>query len=78
MPPVINNLRGGHTDKDTDKHTHAHMQTHTYRHLHRNNFKELGMSRLPAGLCAPSFKVCKQVRDQIVWKQVQDTAQGLL
>ena len=22
-------------------------------------------------------KVCKQVRDQIVWKQVKDTAQGL-
>ena len=21
-------------------------------------------------------KVCKQVRDQIVWKQVEDTAQG--
>ena len=25
-----------------------------------------------------SEKVCKQVRDQIVWKQVEDTAQGLL
>ena len=23
-------------------------------------------------------KVCKQVRDQIVWKQVEDKAQGLL
>ena len=23
-------------------------------------------------------KVCKQVRDQIVWKQVKDTAQALL
>ena len=23
-------------------------------------------------------KVCKQARDQIVWKQVEDTAQGLL
>ena len=23
-------------------------------------------------------KVCKQIRDQIVWKQVEDTAQGLL
>ena len=25
-----------------------------------------------------SEKVCKQVRDQIVWKQVKDTVQGLL
>ena len=25
-----------------------------------------------------SDKVCKQVRDQIVWKQAEDTAQGLL
>ena len=23
-------------------------------------------------------KVCKQFRDQILWKQVEDTAQGLL
>ena len=25
-----------------------------------------------------SEKVCKQVMDQVVWKQVEDTAQGLL
>ena len=25
-----------------------------------------------------SKKLCKQVRDQTVWKQVEDTAQGLL
>ena len=23
-------------------------------------------------------KVCKQIRDQMVWKQVEDTAEGLL
>ena len=30
------------------------------------------------GIGIKSEKVCKQVRDQIVWKQVEDTAQRLL
>ena len=30
------------------------------------------------GIGIESKKVCKQIRDQIVWKQVEDTAQGFL
>ena len=33
---------------------------------------------LKKGIGMKSEKVCKQVRDQKVWKQVEDTAQGLL
>ena len=30
------------------------------------------------GIEIESQKVCKQVRNQIVWKQIEDTVQGLL
>ena len=30
------------------------------------------------GIGIESEKVCKQVRNQIVWKQIEDTVQGLL
>ena len=33
---------------------------------------------LKKGIGIKSEKVCNQVRGQIVWKQVEDTAQGLL
>ena len=33
---------------------------------------------LKKGIGIASEKICNQVRDQIVWKQVEDTAQGLL
>ena len=41
----------------------------------RNDFKDLQFKK---GIGIESEKVCKQVRDQIVWKQVEDTAQELL
>ena len=41
----------------------------------RNNLKNL---QLKKGIGIEIEKVCKQVRDQIVWKQVEDTSQGLL
>ena len=36
------------------------------------------LKNLKKGIGIESEKVCKQVRDQIVWKQVKDTAQSLL
>ena len=42
----------------------------------RNDLKNLQFFKKGIGI--ESEKVCKQVRDQIVWKQVKDTAQGLL
>ena len=44
--------------------------------LTRNDFKNLQFKRKGIGI--EREKVCKQVRDQIEWKQVEDTAQGLL
>ena len=41
-----------------------------------NDFKICNF--IEKGIGIESEKVCKQVRDQIVWKQVEDTAQGLL
>ena len=38
----------------------------------------LNICNFKKGTGIESEKVCKQVRDQIVWKQVEDTAQGLL
>ena len=37
----------------------------------------LKVCNLKKGIEIKSEKVCKQVRDQIVWKQVKDIAQGL-
>ena len=42
----------------------------------RNDLKNLQF--LKKGIGIESEKVCKQVRDQIVWKRVEDIAQGLL
>ena len=39
--------------------------------LARNDIKNLQFIK---GIGIESEKVCKQVRDQIVWKQVEDTA----
>ena len=41
----------------------------------RNDFKNLQFKIRGIGI--KSKKLCKQVRDQIVWKQVEDIAQGL-
>ena len=38
----------------------------------------LKIAILKKGIGIKSEKLCKQVRDQIVWKQLVDTAQGLL
>ena len=40
-----------------------------------NDFKVCNFKK---GIEIESEKVCKQVRDQILWKQLEDTAQGLL
>ena len=43
----------------------------------RNDFKIFNFKKREQG--PKARKACKQVRDQqIVWKQVEDTAQGLL
>ena len=41
-----------------------------------NDFKKI--ATLKKGIRIESEKVCKQVRDQIVWRQIEDTAQVLL
>ena len=38
----------------------------------------LKISNFKKGTGIENKKVCQQVRDQIVWKQIEDTAQGLL
>ena len=38
----------------------------------------LKICNLIKGIGIKSEKACKQVSDQIVWKQVEDTVQGLL
>ena len=59
-------LRGGHTDRRTD--THIPM-------CEPKQFQETSCTPgLKRGI-GPSEKVCKQVRDQKVWKQVKDGAQ---
>ena len=42
----------------------------------RNDFKKLQFIKREYG--SKVKKLCKKVRDQIVWKQVEDTALGLL
>ena len=40
-------------------------------------FKKIALN-FKKGIGTKSEKVCKQVRGQIAWKQVEDIAQGLL
>ena len=47
---------------------------HMIHSRHSNDFKK----NLKKGIGIKSEKVYKQVRDQIVWKRVEDTAEGLL
>ena len=44
--------------------------------LYSNDLKKLQFYKRKSGSKVKT--ACEQVRDQIVWKQVEDTAQGLL
>ena len=72
MPLVIGSLGGRHTHT----HTHRHIDTQTHRHIHTlpGHYQFLETRRVPVH----GLKLCKQVKDQILWKQVEDTAEGLL
>ena len=65
---IINNLGGGHTDRQrhkhrqTDRQTHTHTHTHTHKHAHAQTHTHIAtdaqtkvISRNQA--CIPGFKI---------------------
>ena len=58
--------------------TYSPLSGHEKTRETRNDLKYLQFLKKEYQIGSKSEKVCKQVRDQIVWKQVEDTAQGLL
>ena len=76
---VINSLGGGHTNTHTNTHTDIRTgtilrnQAHASRRPARTWFKN---AILKKGIGIKSEKVCIQVRDQIVWKQIEEQLKG--
>ena len=71
---VINGLGGGHTDTSTDTDTHIlTCEQKQFQEIRSHGLQPRAPS-LKRGIGIESEKVCKQVRDQKVWKQVKDEA----